>query len=57
MPRIMGDFDVPEGAKCAAPAEFQCDNYEEISNACYVFGQKISGLDKCAECRAACEGN
>jgi len=56
MPKIQGQFDVPDGDKCASPGAFQCDNYEETSNACYVFGQKISDAKKCPECIAACAG-
>ena len=56
MPRVMGDYDVPDGDKCASTGTFQCDNFEETSNACYVFGQKISDFNKCPECKAACAG-
>jgi len=56
MTRIMGDYDVPDGEECASAGSFQCDNFEETSNACYIFGQKISECKKCAECKAACAG-
>ena len=56
MTLIMGEFDVPDGEACASTGSFQCDNYEETSNACYVFGQKISECKKCPECKAACGG-
>jgi hypothetical protein len=55
MPRINGDYDVPDGDKCAGGGS-QCDNYEESSKACYVFGQKIADCNKCPECIAACKG-
>jgi len=53
MPRIQVDYDVPDGDKCASGGT-QCDNFDAPSNACYVFGQKISDSKKCAECVAAC---
>jgi hypothetical protein len=49
MPRIQVDYDVPDGDKCA-----KCENFDEPSSACYVFGQKISDQNKCPECVAAC---
>jgi len=53
MPRIQVDYDVPDGDSCT-PASGSCESYDAPSNACYVFGQKISGNKKCAECVAAC---
>jgi len=56
MPTIQGGMVVPDGPKCSGGGS-QCDNYEETSFACYLFGQKIADCNKCPECLAACAGS